>query len=370
MTFPPGPASDEENPPGWDVRGDEPRATSAVWRAVGSVGARPTAAEPAPAADETMPLAVGPEPLVAVRVPTADPVHSTEPRAVDSPRSAVEEPATELSGPPTEQPPPPADPAIPADYPQLPPAPRRGRSWVAMLALLAIGLCGLAGGAAGAVRQLLPREFSLAQQRQIQTWEMTRRWRAQQAGQIFPATLPYLVPGQSLNSSDDLALTARRLGIATPGSCGRVVSKSAAAVLAAGRCAAVLRATYLDASESMVATVGVAAMPTTAAALAAVAELGVSARSQSFAVHAFPLARSAAASFRQAQRQYSIAMSAGPYVILATAGFTDGRRHVPLSTDDYIKQEMNSLVTGLVKDLVHHLGKQVPAATCPGAPGC
>ena len=370
MTFQPGPASDEEDSPaGWDVGGDEPQAASAVWQAVGPVGARPSTAEQVPAAAETMPLAVGPEPLVAGRVSAADPVHSTgpEPPAVDLPWPAVEQPAGELSRPATELAPPTAD---PAGYPQLPSAPRRGRSWAAMLALLAIGLCGLAGGAAGAVRQLLPREFSLAQQRQIQTWEMTRRWRAQQAGQIFPPTLPYLVPGTSLNSSDDLALTARRLGIATPGGCGKVVSKSAAAVLAAGRCAAVLRATYIDASESMVATVGVAAMPTTGAALAAAAKLGVTARSQSFAVHAFPLARSAAASFRQAQRQYSIAMSAGPYVILATAGFTDGRRHVPLSTDDYIKQEMNNLVSGLVKDLVHHLGKQVPAATCPGAPGC
>jgi hypothetical protein len=239
-----------------------------------------------------------------------------------------------------------------------------------MVALLAIGLCALAGGAAGAVRQLLPREFSVAQQRQILTWEMTRRWRAQQAGEIFPATLPYQVVASSLNGSDNLELTARRLGIATPGSCGKVVSKSAAAVLAAGRCAAVLRATYLDASESMVATVGVAALATPGAATAAAAKLGSSAHNQSFAVHAFPLARSAAASFRQAQRQISMAMSTGPYVILATAGFTDGRRHVPLSTDDYIYQEMNSLVSGLVKDLLMHLGKQVPAATCPGAPGC
>ena len=162
-----------------------------------------------------------------------------------------------------------------------------------MITLLAIGLCGLAVGAAGAVRQVLPREFSVAQQQQIQNWEMTRRWRAQQAGQIFPATLPYRVPGSYLNGSDSLALTARRLGIATPSSCGTAVSKSAAAVLAAGRCAAVLRATYLDASESMVATVGVAALSNRAAAMAAVAKLGASVHNQSFAVHAFPLARSA-----------------------------------------------------------------------------
>ena len=365
MTFPPGPASDEEDPPGWDVRGDEPPATGAVCQAVGSVGGRPTAAEP-------MPLAVGPEPLAAVRVPTADPVHSTgpEPRAVDSPRPAVEDPATELSGPPAELAPPPPDPAIPAGYPQPPPAPHRGRSWAAMLALLAIGLCGLAGGAAGAVRQLLPREFSVAQQGQIQNWQMTRRWRAQQAGQVFPASLQYQIPNTSLNSKNNLALTARRLGIAAPSSCGKAVSKSAAAVLAAGRCASVLRATYLDASESMVTTVGVAALPTHAAALAAVDKLAPAVHNQSFALHAFALAGSAAASFRQAQRQLSVAVVAGPYVVLATAGFTDGRRHVPLSSDDYIQLEMSSLVSGLADDVAHSLGKPVPVPTCPGAPGC
>ena len=300
MTFPPGPASDEEDPPGWDVRGDEPQATSAVWQAVGSVGGRAHGGGADAARGRT-------EPLAAVRVPTADPVHSTgpEPRAVDSPRPAVEDPATELSGPPAELAAPPADPAIPAGYPQPPPAPHRGRSWAAMLALLAIGLCGLAGGAAGAVRQLLPREFSVAQQGQIQNWQMTRRWRAQQAGQVFPASLQYQIPNTSLNSRTTSRsrppaghrgaeqLRQGRVEVGRGGARGRPVRR-------------VLRATYLDASESMVATVGVAALPTHAAALAAVGRLPA-VHNQSFALHAFALARSAAASFRQAQRQLSVA---------------------------------------------------------------
>jgi hypothetical protein len=333
VTLQPGPASDEEDSPaGWDVRGDEPQAATAVWQAV-------------PPAEDS--------PRLAVRDPAAE-----QPR-----------PAAELAGP-AELASAPADPAIPVGYPGLPPAPRRGRSWAAMVALLAIGLCGLAVGAAGAVRQVLPREFSVAQQGQIQNWQMTRRWRAQQAGHIFPATLQYLILNTYLDSKTNLPLTAHRLGIAAPSSCGTAVSKSAAAVLAAGRCAIVLRATYLDASESMVATVGVAALPTRAAALAAVDRLAPVVHNQSFALHAFALAGSAAASFRQAQRQVSIAVAAGPYVVLATAGFTDGRRHVPLSTDSYIEQEMSSLVSGLAGDIAHSLGKQVPVPTCPGAPGC
>jgi hypothetical protein len=387
VTWQPGPASDEEDsPPGWGVRGDEPQATTAVWQAAGPVGAGPSAAGQVPPPAEPLPLAVRLEPQVAGSRPTADPGHSTgsEPPAADLPRPAVEEPSAELAPrsaqlaprsaqlapPPAELAPLPAAPAIPAGSPQLPPAPHRGRSWAAMITLLAIGLCGLAVGAAGAVRQVLPREFSVAQQGQIENWQMARRWRAQQAGQIFPATLQYQIPNTSLDGKASLGLTARRLGIAAPSRCGAAVSKSAAAVLAAGRCAAVLRATYLDASESMVTTVGVAALPTRAAALAAVDKLAPVAHNQSFAVHAFPLAGSAAAGFRQAQRQISVVVVAGPYVVLATAGFTDGRRHVPLATDDYIQQEMSSLVSGLADDIAHSLGKQVPLPTCPGAPGC
>lgn len=256
-------------------------------------------------------------------------------------------------------------------HPQLPPAARRGRSWAAMVALLAIGLCGLAGGAAGAVRQLLPRDFSAAEQHQIQNWEITRRWRAMPAGQIFPATERYQVQPVSLNSTHGgLWLTARRLGVAPASSCGKAVSRAAAALLAAGRCSAVLRATYLDASGSVVITVGVAALPTPTAAATISERLTGALRNQSLALHAFPVARSAAAGFRQAQRQLSIAMAAGPYVFLATAGFTDGRRHVPLSTDDYLEMEMSNLAYGLVGNVSRRLDTSPAAAVCPGAPGC
>jgi len=252
-------------------------------------------------------------------------------------------------------------------YPQYGRKLRRGLTWAAMFALLAVGLGGLAGAAGGAVRQLLPREFSPAQQQQIRTWEMTRRWRALPAGQIFPAQPTYKVQGPVLDSSGALKLTARRLGIAPQSGCARAVSPAAAAILTAGHCAVLLRATYLDASGSMVVTVGIAAMPTASAATASADRLNGQA-----ILHTFPLARSAAARFRQRQRQLSIAVANGngPYLVLATAGFVDGRRHVPLATDDYLQQEMNSFATGLANSLASRLAARVSAAVCPGAPGC
>ena len=254
-------------------------------------------------------------------------------------------------------------------YSRLGQPPRRGR-WVAMVALLAVGLCGLAGGAAGAVRQLLPREFSLVQQQQIQNWEMTRRWRAMPAGQIFPATVTYQVSPDMLNSAQGLSLQAIRLGIAPQSGCGQAVAAAAAAVLAADHCSAMLRATYVDASGSMVVTLGVGVLPNTLMAMKAAPRLEAALHDQSLAVRAFTVARSPAASFRDPQRQYSTAVQYGPYVVLATAGFTDGRHHVRLATDDYYEEEMSSLANGLASSVAKRLGKPPPAPTCPGGPGC
>jgi hypothetical protein len=243
--------------------------------------------------------------------------------------------------------------------------PRRRRGWAAMVLLLVIALCGLAAGAAGVVRQLLPRQFSVAQQRQIMGWELSRRWRAIPAGQIFPATARYQVPGIAFFSNQPLALTATRLGIASQGGCTAAVSKAAVAILDAGHCSALLRATYIDASGSMLVTVGVVVLPASAAADKVAHELGDHPVLRPLAVAGTP-----AASFRDNQRQLSYAVAGGPYVILATAGFTDGRPHLELRTDSYYSQEMSSLADGLAQAAARRLGAPPPVPRCPGAPGC
>jgi Tfp pilus assembly protein PilV len=261
-----------------------------------------------------------------------------------------------------------ADMAPPHGY-EPAPRPRRGRGWAAMVLLLAVALCGLAGGAAGVVRQLLPRQFSAAQQRQIMAWEMTRRWRAMPVGQIFPATVGYQVAARAFYTSQPLSLTATRLGIAPQGTCAAAVSKPAAAVLAAGHCAAMLRATYIDASGSMLITLGVAVLPASAAAHAAAQQLSIAGRRHPV-LRPLAVAGTPAASFRENQRQLSVAISGGPYVILVTAGFSDGRPHLRLTTDNYYSQEMAGLVSGLAQAAASRLGAPPPVPRCPGAPGC
>jgi len=218
--------------------------------------------------------------------------------------------------------------------------------------------------------ELLPRQFSLAQQQLIMTWEMSSRWRADPAGQVFPASIGYQVPAQFLEGTRSLQLTATRLGIAPQGSCRSDVSPAAARVLAAGHCTALLRATYVDASQSMVVTLGIAVLPDPKFALTAARQLSEADHGLALMVRPFPVPGTEAARFRDDERQLDYVVGKGPYVIMSTAGFADGRPHVELTIDRYYYQEMTSLVDGLAESIAWRIGAQPVVPRCPGAPGC
>ncbi len=237
-----------------------------------------------------------------------------------------------------------------------------------VLAALIVGLTGLGVTAAGAAGQLLPRKFSLAQQQQIIAWETARRWRTWPAGQIFPAAVSYQLPGYSLGSGAELTLTARRMGIATQATCRSATDPAAAQVLARRGCAAVLRATYIDSTASMVVTVAIAVLPSATAAGAAVTELSHGRLGSG--VRAVPFAGTLASSFGDRQRQLSYAVNSGPYLVMWTAGFADGRPRVPLASDDYTAQEMTSVADGVADAVVLPLGAPPATPRCPGVPGC
>ena len=246
---------------------------------------------------------------------------------------------------------------------------RRGRL-TAFGALLAAGLVGLAVSAVGIAHQLLPRHFTVAQQRAIATWEVQRRWRAVPAGTIFPASVPYYLPTTLLNSTSSMALNARLLGISPATSCAEASSGPAMQVLRTYGCSDAMRATYVDASGSLVATVAVAVMPSSAAAGTVVDQLSGTGARHPVPVRALAIARTPAAGFGAAQRQLSYVMGAESYVIMATAGFADGRGQVRLATDGYLDSELTNLAYGLVGKARSVLGGPPAAPVCPGTPGC
>jgi hypothetical protein len=247
---------------------------------------------------------------------------------------------------------------------------RRGaRKVLAGTALLA-GFAGLAVSALGIAHNLLPRQFTVAQRRQIMAWELDRRWRSLPADAIFPGSVSYTVPGIDLNSSSSLELRARLLSIGQTTGCEAAVTGTAAQLLSKYHCAAAMRATYLDSSGALVATLMVAVLPSTAAQHAVTEQLTGSGSISPTLVRTLRVADTAAAGFGVGQRQLTQAAGAGPYLILSTAGFADGRHRVRLSGDPYLGTEMSSLASGLVASAERVLGKPLPPLVCPGGPGC
>ena len=232
-----------------------------------------------------------------------------------------------------------------------------------MLAL--IGLCASAGSV---VLHVLPRTFSQGQQQQIAAWEVGKRWRTWPAGQIFPRSVPYQVPATALDSGSPARLSATRIGIAPAASCTSATSPKARPVLSREHCTTVLRATYQDATGTFAVTVGVAVLPSPGQASAAVRALP--ARSAVGGVRAVPFGHTLAASFTDAARQLSAISAAGPYLIMSTVGYADGRHRVRESADPYDKDEMLSVADGIADWIATRIGASPPPASCPGGPAC
>jgi hypothetical protein len=249
---------------------------------------------------------------------------------------------------------------------------RRGsQRWFAAVAALVLGVAGLAVALTGIALQLLPRQFSAEQQRQITDWEAGKRWRTMSAGAIFPAALRYAPPPTLPSNDPGLWQTADRVGIARQASCAAATDPAAVgAVLARHGCEAMLRATYVDGTGSYVITVGVAAMPGSAQVNAAKQELaGVGGRNGA-GVRTVPVAGSLAHAFTDARRQLSAITTAGPYLVFYTIGYTDDRPGQPVTADSYGDAEMTAAGKGVAEVIASTVGKAVPPPQCPGTPGC
>jgi hypothetical protein len=192
-----------------------------------------------------------------------------------------------------------------------------GRHWVWVALAVAVGYLALSVVSdTGAVR-VLTRDPTTAELRRAADAEVARRWRAWPAGRIFPERLTY-VPG--LPGSEEVEY-ATRAGITPQTDCEGSVDASLAPVLRRHGCRAVLRATYADQLEGVVVTVGVVVFPDQQAAYKARQEIPGSPTALRAA--AFP--GTVAARFDDAARQAGTAERGGPYLVLTTAGQSDGR---------------------------------------------
>ena len=260
-----------------------------------------------------------------------------------------------------------------------PPRRPRRRRRAATLVVLVLAVAGLAVSAVGISVQVLPRQFTVTQQHQIEAWEIASRWQRLTAGQIFPATVTYSLTAGVLQDTVPLSLAAVRVGIAPQSDCAAgVTTKEAAAVLRRSGCRAVLRATYVDATRSYILTIGVAVFPTASAARDASHGLAADqARVPPLRPGEpadagrpggqVPWGGGAALRLQQADRRE---LQRGPYLVMYAAGYADSRPQVQVSDDPYSDAEMTSLATGVAQTIARRLNAPPHAPHCPGALEC
>lgn len=191
---------------------------------------------------------------------------------------------------------------------------RRRQRRLPVIVLLVLGLACLAAGGVVLVRELT-RAPTRAEQATALQREIATRWQRLSAGQVFPATLSYQ------DATGD-SVVARRVGIAPPAACRSALEPGAYQQVRGLGCVTILRATYVGAGGALASTVGVVVMRSPAAAQQARDAL-VPLRAGA-GVHAVPFPGTITAQFGDAARGADSGQAAGPYLVLYTAGFTDG----------------------------------------------
>ena len=221
----------------------------------------------------------------------------------------------------------------------------------AVAAPLGLAVAVVAGGRAHAE---LVREPTTAELSAAAADGVAQRWE-REPGQLFPASITYTT---GLNATE----TASRVGIATGDACAAAVDVTLASRAQADGCVAALRADYTDQLRGAVYTLGVLAFGSTARASDFYDNL-LPAQYPATGLRALAMPGTPAALFGEAARQLAIARLAGPYVVLAVAGYADGR---PASTDGERRDVVFDPATQLVTAVAAPLAKPV-AVRCGGA---
>jgi subtilisin family serine protease len=212
-------------------------------------------------------------------------------------------------------------------------------------AVAGVAVAAFAGGQAyaGQTRQPTRAELSAAAAAGV-----AQRWERVPAGQIFPAAIRYSTDLQTRE-------TATRIGVDPRIACAQAVGGTLLGAAERDGCVAGVRADYTDQLAGSVYTVGILAFPTVAKADAFYASLPVAGYPPA-GLRALAIPETAAALFDDAARQASTAQPAGPYVVLAVAGYADGR---PANAGDERRDSVFDPASQLVSAIAAPLAKPV-----------
>ncbi len=281
------------------------------------------------AADPGPPEVLAAEPVLAAESGLAAepglPVSPAEPLLPDSP--AVESLAMDLPGQ-----------GGAGDSPgHSPGRERRGTGLTMLITLVVLGLVAVAGGGMMLAIELT-RQPTKAELAAAVAKEIASRWQRLPAGKIFPAVLGYQ------NAQGDHA-TAVLAGIGPAVPCRAALAPSSWRQIRGLGCTAMLRATYVDPSGTLAATVAIGAM--TSAASAAVAQSDLTPMQPTAGLYALSFRGTLTGKFSNADRAMSGALFDGPYIFAYTVGYTDGMPGAAARSNP----ELAALGTGLLGPL-------------------
>ena len=232
---------------------------------------------------------------------------------------------------------------------------RRHLSFGMMIGLILLAGLSAAGAGAAGLAAVAGRHPSEAQVTAAGQRELAVLWQRLPTGRIFPSSVTYL-------STLGFETKATLVGIAPQAPCRAAVDARAAAVLDAAGCVTVLRATYADASRTMLATVGIAVLRGAGGADAVLRALA--AGHGGLLPVSFP--GTVASRFTGRARESASAQSAaGPYVFLYAAGYADGRA-TALGPNAYADYEGETVTTDLAAGVVAGViaAFHAPASPC------
>ncbi len=227
--------------------------------------------------------------------------------------------------------------------------PRRSLRVLRVMIIVSLVVVGLGGAGAGGFELVheLTRGPTNAELRSASTAEVAQRWRELTAGKIFPASVRYPA------SRGFVSKSAHLVGIAPQSTCAAAASSAVASLSRRHRCEAVLRATYTDQSGSQLATVGVAVMPSAAAARALLGDLAGLEKG----VHPVGFSGTIGRGFKDSAVAYTNVTSTGLYVVMDASGFADGRHISVVSAGSGTELDFADNIAAAVLD---RLTKKVP----------
>jgi hypothetical protein len=207
---------------------------------------------------------------------------------------------------------------------------------------------GVAGQAARLAHVESARNPSQAEIAAAASVGVAQRWERLTLGQIFPASVGYTV---GYTSGQQTSEKATRLGIGAGDSCDEALDDTLVSAAQHLGCVAAMRASYADELGGAVFTVGVVVFPDSGAALEFAAQVPRG-EYPATGLQALALPGTAAALFTPGARQASAIQVTGPYVVLAVAGYADGRpASQATERRPSVFEPVGSIVTAVVKPL-------------------